>query len=140
MMTGTPEARTAPEEVLDPIKGVQGAISMVVVPSVASGETSFQVTVGSYQQPYCQVDETGTPLAMDSTLAPSGDNAGEWQATVGPLSVGPHEIICYNGTTRARQRVFAGDYPAFNAQKVAWKAQKPLQDAAAIGATTSRLG
>jgi hypothetical protein len=136
-----PESRTAPEVVLDPIKGQPGAISMAVEPGVASGDVTFQVTVGSFTQPYCKVDDTGTPIAMALTLAPSDpETAGEWQATMGPLTLGPHEIICYNGTTRARHRVFAGAYPAWDAGNVLDHRRDPIEDAAAIGATTGRLG
>lgn len=141
---GTSEVRTAPEEVLGPIKGQEGAISMVVEPAISAGDSTFQVTCGSFEQPYCKVDDTDV-IAMDQTTAPSGSNAGEWQCTMGPLAAGPHDINCFNGTCEVSVDVFAGEIPVWDPYAVlintpAGRREKIRRDSAAIFNTRALLG
>jgi hypothetical protein len=96
---------------LSPIDGEQGAITMKVTPH-ATIPGRFDVEVGSFDQPFVMVDETGVPAAMTQVSPPDGTGgAGEWSGTVVGLPDGPHAIICYNATCRVRQKVYAGDIP-----------------------------
>lgn len=121
------------------IQGEQGAISMEAT-RVAGDNMSFNVECHSFSPPRVQLDETGVQSPMTEYSPPSGDVAGTYIDAVTFTSKGGHAITCFNGTTRVRQRVFAGDYPAWNAQKVADNRLGPVEDAAAIAATTSKLG
>jgi hypothetical protein len=124
------------------IEGEEGAISMDVDPvALDATHMQFVVECASFTPPHVQLDETGAQTPMTQVTAPDGTGMpGTYRDTVTFTSNGGHVIICFNGTTRARQRVFAGDYPAWDATNVADRRRDPIQDAAAIAATTGRLG
>jgi hypothetical protein len=125
---------------LDPgvIRSEEGAISMAVSPGLTNME--FVVECASHQPPNVQVDDSGAQTPMTQVTAPAPPTAGLYQDTVTMDSKGGHVITCFNGTTRARQRVFAGDFPAWDASNVADRRRDPIEDAAGIAATTSKLG
>ena len=121
----------------DIIKGEQGAIAMN---AVRVTNMSFKVTCYSFSPPRVQLDETGAQQAMTEVVPPARKDAGTYEDTVVFTSEGPHHIICFNGTCRTREKVFAGDYPAWHATKVTDRRRDPVADAAAVRATTSKLG
>jgi hypothetical protein len=122
------------------IEGEQGAISMeATVHPTTPGQVDVECL--SHDPPYVMLDETGAPTAMTQVTPPTADGTpGTYTAVIAAVPDGPHAIICYNAQCRVRQRLFIGTYPAWDAAKVAENIQKPIDDAAAIAATTSRLG
>lgn len=120
------------------LHGEEGAISMAVNPGATDME--FVVACTSFQPPRLQVDESGVQTPMTQVTPPAPPTPGLYQDAVTFTSKGGRVLICFNGTTRVRQRVFAGDYPAWRATKVADRRQDPVADAAAVATTTSRLG
>lgn len=114
-MAEVDQAQFDPQE----IDGEQGAIHMEVTP-VAGDRMTFDVEVASFSPPHYMVDETGAQVAMTQVTAPDGSGApGTYKDTVTIDSEGPHHIIAFNGTTRVREMVYAGDIPVWDPQKVA---------------------
>jgi hypothetical protein len=98
---------------LSVIDGEQGAITMKVEPG--NTNRAFDVLVGSFDQPFVMVDETGAPTACTEVSPPDGSGwPGEYSATIVNLPTGPHALICYNATCRVRAKVFAGDIPMWD--------------------------
>jgi hypothetical protein len=125
------------------IYGEEGAISMDAMP-VGADPTSWVVEVASHSPVSYQMDETGPDVVMTQVTAPAGPVAGLYRDTVNFTSVGDHVIICFNGTTRVRERVFAGEYPAWDPDlvamnTVAYRYARERRKAAAIGQTTGLL-
>jgi hypothetical protein len=107
----------------DTIDGEQGAIHMEVTPDPDDNMT-FKVEVASFSPAYYMVDETGTHVAMTQVTAPDGAGApGTYEDTVVCESEGPHHIIAFNGITRVREMVYAGDIPVWDPVKVAQNAR-----------------
>lgn len=127
-----------------PITGEQGAIAMAVNP-VAGNNMAFDVTCNSFDPPSVQKDETGAQTPMTQTTAPSGNTPGLYTNRVTFTSEGDHDIICFNSATRVRQKVFAGDIPAWDPDKVqgntfAGRQEKIRNQGAAIMRTTGKIG
>ena len=125
---------------IDPesIRSEEGAITMDVSPG--ADNMTFVVDCASHQPPRLQLDEIGAQTPMTEVTPPASPDAGVYQDTVVFTAKGGHSIICFNGSTRVRQSVFAGDYPAWRSRLVDEQVQDPIEDAAAIGATTGKLG
>jgi hypothetical protein len=139
------EEELAPEQRADQyaIEGDEGAISMEAT-RVEGDLMSYNVECHSFSPPSVQLDETGTISAMTEFSAPIGNTAGTYLDTVTFPAEGAHVIICFNGTTRVRQRVFAGDievYDPHNYQRTPAEIQQHEKvKAGKIFVTTGKLG
>lgn len=127
-----------------PITGEQGAISMAANP-VAGNKMAFDVTCNSFDPPSVQKDETGAQTPMTQTAAPSGNTPGTYLNRVTFTAEGDHDIICFNSNTRVRQKVFAGDIPVWDPDKVenntfAGRQADIRRQGAAILGTTGKVG
>lgn len=125
------------------IEGEEGAITMDLTP-VQGDNMSWTVECASFELPYVQLDETGAQVPMGQMTAPDGSGMpGIFQYDATFTSEGEHVIICFNGTTRVRERVFAGDIPAYDPSKYQLTAAEiktqERAKAAKILVTTGRL-
>lgn len=105
------------------IDGEEGAIHLEVTP-VDGDNMSFTVQVASFSPPHYMVDETGAHVACTQVAAPDGQGApGTYEDVVTVEAEGPHHIIAFNGITRVREMVYAGDIPVWDPVKMAQNAR-----------------
>lgn len=121
----------------------EGAIGMEVRPG--ADDMTFDVECVSFQPPWVQPGETAGQVLMTQIQAPAGTTPGVYQNTVKFESIGEQVIICFNGTTRARIRVFAGKFPVWDPIKVyensvAGRYARRAAQAGAILRTTGKIG
>lgn len=124
------------------VNSVPGSISMEVTRAVGD-KMSFHVECHSHGPAYMQLDDTGEISLMTEFSPPSEGVSGAYLDDVTFTSIGAHRINCFNGTTSAAQRVFAGEIPVWDADKYKKTAVEVAlnerANAAKIAATTGEL-